>query len=408
MLRNSFDPQKPWRAVVYARMSSDRQNPRSPEQQLATIKETMKRLGYSWHLVEVYRDDAVSGLLTRRRPGLQKMLGELKSKRVRADLVLVDTFERLTRSEEGMDIRRELARAGALVLTADSNFADPGSTPGKALAFVESLRSTEDGRVKAHNVLRGKKDAVRLKHWPGGATPLGYRLRNIMGVQNGIEVITHREPEPDPATRWVAELIFQLADEQGLGTTRIARALNGDSRVPGDLKQFSPATIGEILDNELYTGTMVWGKNCTGVVDDVRVLQSLPQSEWLIVPDFCEPIISRDRWDCVQALRRRRRERFLEARAAKKNGQTAPVVRTPGVALKYLLSGLVCCGECGRSMVASSCKPYMTTGGEERRYVAYVCPGYAGGQCCNDRRVPEPWLRETVVNLVKQRLLFEA
>ena len=61
MLRNNFDLNKPHRAVLYLRMSSDRQNPRSPDQQDATIRSTVKRLGFPWSIVQTYRDDAISG-----------------------------------------------------------------------------------------------------------------------------------------------------------------------------------------------------------------------------------------------------------------------------------------------------------------------------------------------------------
>jgi len=61
MLRVQFSLNKRWRVVIYARMSSDRQNPRSPEQQIATIEETIHRSGLDWVVVKTYRDDGISG-----------------------------------------------------------------------------------------------------------------------------------------------------------------------------------------------------------------------------------------------------------------------------------------------------------------------------------------------------------
>lgn len=78
----------------------------------------------------------------------------------------------------------------------------------------------------------------------------------------------------------------------------------------------------------------------------------------------------------------------------------------PGVALKYPLSGLVLCDECGRAMTASAGGAYVAKNGEERRYVAYVCPGTLSGQCANKCHIPEPWLRETVAELLRTRLFF--
>ena len=81
-------------------------------------------------------------------------------------------------------------------------------------------------------------------------------------------------------------------------------------------------------------------------------------------------------------------------------------MRSFGLALTYPLSGLVRCQHCGRSMVASGSGAYETKSGDARRYVAYCCPGYHSGGCTNGRRIPELWLRETIMTLVRQRLFF--
>jgi DNA invertase Pin-like site-specific DNA recombinase len=278
------------------------------------IEELIRRMALPWQVVAVYRDDGISGRLTRKRPGYSRMMKDLKSKRIQADLILVDTFERLTRSDEGAAIRRSIQRMGLLVLTADSGFADPTTTAGRALSAFESIRASEDGRIKAHNVLRGKRDAVRQKQWPGGAAPIGFRLRSVYKQVNGLDEIDYRVPEPDPNTRWIVEEIFRLADELGYGTGRIAKALNNDPRIPDDLKPFHPATIGETLDNEMHIGEYIWGRNCTGLVDEVRKINPLPKEEWIHIVDFCEPIIERGRWDRVQALRQARRDKCPQAR----------------------------------------------------------------------------------------------
>ena len=403
MLRVEFDLKNIQTAVIYARMSSDRQNPRSPDQQITTIEEVMRRNGFSWTVARIYRDDAISGQLTRKRPQFQRMLNDLRSGAVPAQLILVDTFERLSRSDDGPHIRRRLAKIGVLVLTADSNFSDPTSPAGRALSAWESLRSTEDTRIKAHNVLRGKKDAVRQKHWAGGAAPLGYRLKNVVVSRHGVEEIDHRVLEPNPETRWMIEEIFRLADAHGWGTGKLARHLNQDTRIVATFKPFHPATIGQILDRELYYGDYVWGKNCTGIIDDVCILQPLPTEEWLRIADYCEPLISREIWERVQQLRQARRQRSRHATVIGPRPATL-ATRVAGIALRYPLTGLVRCAACGRSMIPSSTGPYTAKSGEKRRYVAYFCPGVPGGLCHNSARISEPWLLENIMTLIRGRL----
>ena len=122
--KSAFSPSDPHSCVIYRRMSSDMQNPGSPDQQEWEIRKKVKQLNVPWNIVKVYSDSAISGR-THNRPGLKRMLADLKSGRVRADLVLVDTYERLSRSESAHDLRRDLNKRGILVLTLDTDFADP-------------------------------------------------------------------------------------------------------------------------------------------------------------------------------------------------------------------------------------------------------------------------------------------
>lgn len=408
MLHRVFDPKRPYRVVLYVRMSGDKQNPRSPDQQVAEIKRRLKAAGYRWVVVTVYRDDAKSGKYLRKRKAYQKMLRDLKSGVVKADLILVDTLERLGRVEEMPTIRKELfERHGILVLTADSNFADPNTVQGKALGMFEAMRATEDGRVKAHNVLRGKLDAAELKHWPGGPPPFGYMLKSVMKTVHGREEVDHCLLVPNPLTGWIMQCLFERAETTSHGSIRLARALNDDPRIPDKHKPFQPETIAYWLDNPIYYGTLRFNQNATGVINDTRVVEANAPDQVLLVPDFCEGLVLRERWDNVQAVRQVRRQRSLEARARKQQSDGKLLDATaPGLTLNYLLSGLLFC-ECGLRMTASSSSAYVAKDGTQRRYVSYVCPGYLGGHCENGTRIPEPWIREMVIGKLRERLFPE-
>jgi DNA invertase Pin-like site-specific DNA recombinase len=406
MLKRRFDPMKPLLVVLYLRMSSDEQNPRSPQQQHDTIEATLRRLGYPWTIVKVYADEAISGRYLRRRRGFQQMLRDVRTGAVKADAILVDTFERFGRADELAALRQELYQHhGVLILTADTQFTDPTSVPGKALAAFESLRATEDNRIKAHNVLRGKRDSARRGHWPGGPPPFGYKLKSILGERHGRQEVDHCILVPDPDTAWIVQKLFELAGSKGLGCTRLARMLNEDPSIPAPLKPFYDQTVNYWLKQEIYYGELVWEEHATGVVDDRRVIERNPEEEVLRVPNFCEPLVARALWEAVQEVRRERSERTRRARQAKKDEDGKQIAAvTPGLALTYLLSGLVRCGHCHRSMTVSSSPAYTTKSGQTKRYASYVCPGYVAGACPNGTRVSEVWLREAVVGLIRQRL----
>jgi DNA invertase Pin-like site-specific DNA recombinase len=406
MLKHSFDPTKPYKVIVYLRMSDKMQNPRSPDQQLADIKCRIAALGLNWQIVMVYRDDAVSGRLLWRRPDFRRMMNEIRQGTVVADLILVDTHERLGRVDEMAGIKKELLNQhGILVLTGDTNFADPTTPQGKVHSAFEQLRSTEDTRIKAHNVLRGKIDAVRQRQWPGGVAPMGYKLQSVLHTIRGREEVAYRTLVPDPTTAFIVQKAFRLAHEQGLGQTRVARALNEDPEIPQELKPFDGTIVGYWLKNEIYCGTLAWGKVCSDIIDDTHVRQRNAPEDIERVEGFCEPLVDRAIWEFVNDQRQRRAAKIWGARqAAAQTGDGKLIQPTaPGMTLKYALTGLARCGHCGRSLRPGSCN-HTTKSGEPRKYISYVCPAYLTRECDNHRRIREPWLFETVINLIRSRL----
>jgi site-specific DNA recombinase len=353
MIEQRLDRNLAYKYVCYGRMSTDSQNARSPKQQFDTIDRTLKRAGLPWVHVSDYRDDGISGRVVEKRIGFTTMLTDIKTGRTPVDLILVDTLERFGRMKNLDAVRRDLAdQFGVLVLTADSGFADPTSTEGQALGIVESIRATQDGRVKAHNVLRGKRDAAKQKQWPGGAAPMGYKLDSVMRNSNtGPAEVAYRRLVPNPEAASLVKEIFLLADEKGWGDVRIARQLNSQPELVAKYKRFHPDTIGRLLSNPIYIGTLRFGRVSTDIANDRRVIRRNKADDVLLVPDFCEPLVSREIWDKVQTVRKARGEAIKCARARHTRASGKQIVPlAAGMTLKYPLTGLVRCGVCGASM----------------------------------------------------------
>jgi DNA invertase Pin-like site-specific DNA recombinase len=404
MIERKYDPTKPYRYVKYGRMSDPQQNNRSPDQQFATIGETIARNQFPWRHLKTYRDDGISGRYRRKRPGLQQMLRDIQAGIVKPDLIIVDTYERFGRAEEFDEIRRKLKNDyGVLIVAADTNFADPTGVVGKAVGVVESIRSTEAGRVKAHDVLRGKKDAARQKRWPGGPAPFGFRLKRLFD-NDSKDARPYSVLEHDLESSWLIRRIFEKADATGWGRVRLARWYNTDPEIPEKFKPIGEHEIGYILANDVYTGTLVWNRKGTDVVNDARIVEKKPEQEVERIPDFCEPLISTDLFRRVNALTQARSEASQLARATKQAASAKliePLSR--GLVLKHILTGIVRCGHCRASM-----RPVPSSGkgkaGQEYHYLYYCCPRKAIGACTNDYYVPEPPLREAAVSRIRARL----
>ncbi len=408
MIKTDFNSTNPYKFFRYGRMSLEQQNPRSPDQQFDMIAERVSRLRFPWSGIGDYRDDGITGKFVKRRPGFSRMLADIRSGRKRPDLILLDTSERLGRSEELADIRRELrVRYGVLILTADSNFADPTTPAGRVMESFELVRAWEENRIKGHQVRRGKVDAIREGHWPGGKPSFGYKLQTHFVERHGRQDVDHctliRNPEED----WILQRAFQQARITGYGPTKLARLLNADEGIPAKFKPFKSSTIATWLDNAIYIGTLVWGANATDIIEDVRILRPSPEDDVIVKHDFCEPLIDPETWDAVQGIRKPRRERSLRARQRNKCDSDDKLIRpmVPGIALKYPLSGLVVCGVCGRAMTISTTQAFTTKSGEKRTYPSYFCSASNAGACSNRRRVSEEWLFEQVLCEVNKLFL---
>jgi len=402
-----FDPTLPYMHVNYLRMSTDMQNPRSPDQQHDTIEETKTRGRRPWRNIGEYRDNGVSGKYAKKRAGFDRMIRDIKSGKVPADLILVDSYERFGRSEEVDDIRRDLfINYGVLVLTADSNFEDPTTFAGSFRSSFESARAREHNRIKAHDVARGRRDAVRRGHWPGGKVATGLKPQRVFIERKGHQEHDHSILVHDPETCWMIRYAFLTAFEKGWGSTKVARAIQIHPDTPDRWKRISSSTVNRWFENTLYIGVFTYNQLLVEIHKDVRIQTRNSVDDFIINPNFCEPLISKEVWDVVQLLRNPRVARGKKAKK-RKGADSKKLIRfvRPGTSIRYLLSGLVCCAECSRSMVPRSGQPYTRKDGTIEKYTAYVCPGRYDNLCPNRVSVKEYWLRSIVVQLVKDRLL---
>ncbi len=392
MLRRQFDLTKLLTVVLYLRMSDDKQNPLSPEQQEKMIRSRIKRSDLNVKIIKVYRDDGLTGRMTRNRQGFLQMIHEIQTGQTKVDAILVDTIERFGRMEELDEFRRRLEyEHNVLILTADKNFSDPTSSTGRVMAMFENYRATVDSEIKAHNVLRAKYLTIEQKFWPGGPVPFGYRLHEVERIEKpGARTIVHNHLVPDEeAGPIMRAILVKSKAERSWGQDRLGRYFNARTDIPDKFKPFIADTIGKQLQNPIYCGELVWDQNCTGIVRGVRVLEANSPEDVIHVPDFCEPLISVEDFQQVQANRI----------ARTRNRKTESGERRRGISYRYPLTGLIRCGHCNAAMNPNSSRY------KDAVYTSYMCPNRRIGICDNTFSVPEEWLRESVVGFILKHLI---
>ncbi len=267
------------RAVIYARVSSERQDVElSISAQLKALREYATKNGHE--VLREYVDEAESGR-TSHRPAFMEMIAAAKRKDRPFDVILVWKYSRFARSrEDSIVFKTMLRKCGVQVLSV--NEPTDNSPTGKLLeAMIESLDEFYSANL-GEEVTRGMRESASRGFWVSPRTPYGYRR---VRVSDGGKQRVKLEPEPGKA-----EVVRRLFDSvvRGKGLMDIARGLNGDGIAGPRGKSWGKTSVYQTLANEVYTGTLVWGRTSIRKLTPIRV-----ESAW-------PAIVSRETFEAAQ------------------------------------------------------------------------------------------------------------
>ena len=364
MKKKHLQPLTP--AALYARVSSDRQDvDLSVSAQLRALKEYAKANGYS--VAREYVDEAESGRVAN-RPQFREMIEEGSKPKAPFEVILVWKFSRFTRKREhAVAFKSQLRRKGIRVVSITEQAED--NATGRLLeGIIESVDEYYSENL-AQEVVRGMREAASRGFFLASNAPFGYKK---IKVQDGPK--ERPSLEVDPATAPVVKEIFEKS-LRGSGLKELCKELN-DRGITNRGKRWYKGGLHYVLRNEAYTGAAVWGKTNKGqeAPDPVRVEGAWPA------------LVSRELFDEVQQAMSER----------------APKVQRPGrVGSKYLLSGLLRCGVCGR--------PYRAQGAKSGQFAYYICGTLfrEGAGTCSARYLNAPRLETFVVEKIRERILNE-
>ncbi len=191
-------------------------------------------------------------------------------------------------------------------------------------------------------------------------------------VQDGAKKRPTLELDPDTAP--VVRRIFSLA-ETGHGILDITRTLNDEGIANPTGRLWSKNGVHIILRNETYTGTLVWGQGAKDKDEPVRVDKAFPA------------IVTKTQF--------RKVNRQLRSRAPKR-------AHPRRVGSSYLLSGLVKCRTCNRSMSGQDSK--------SGQFAYYVCQSLMkrGSDACDCPRLNARHFEDMVVERIRDNILTDS
>jgi site-specific DNA recombinase len=343
-------------AAIYARKSTEQagvsEEEKSVTRQIEHAKAYALKKGWTLDDALVFVDDGISGAeFGDRRPGLERLLGQLKP-RPPFQVVIVSEESRLGReSIEVSSLLKQLSVAGVVVYCYLDDKAVRLDTPTDEVMVALRGFTDESERTRAsqrtHDALARK---ARAGHVTGGRC-FGYTNVNVTASTpdaHGRPIRLYVERRINEAQAAVVRKIFRLyTDGHGLGT--IARRLNDEGvpsphPLPGRPAGWVPGAVRQVLLRPIYRGEIIWNRTKKRDLWGRRRQQPrADETAWIRTPAEQLRLVSDDVWHAAHA-------RLQEMRATGGLLLGRPL---HGIESKYLLTGMAACALCKPNEEAS-------------------------------------------------------
>ena len=227
------------RVALYIRVSTARQDqegysiPLQKERLIAYCK------AKGWVVAGMFVDPGHSGS-TMDRPGLVNLMEGIDAGKY--DVVLVYKLDRLSRSQKDtLYLIEDVFMANDVDFVSMQESFDTGSIYGRAMVGVLSVFSQMERETITERTMMGRAGRAEEGLWHGGGTdPIGY------DYIDGELVVNVAEAEQ-------VRMVYGFYAE-GHSVTEISRRMDGYRTKHGDWSHTS--TVGNVLDNPLYAGTV--------------------------------------------------------------------------------------------------------------------------------------------------------
>ena len=380
---------KIWNATLYLRLSrddGDKEESNSITGQRELLRDYIsQRPEFREYAVRV--DDGFSGS-TFERPSFQKMIEDVKAGRT--DCIIVKDLSRFGRNylDAGEYIEKIFPFLGVRFIAVNDNYdslGDKKASDDLIIPFKNLINEAycRDISVKIRSQLEIKR---KNGQFLGSFAAFGY----LRDEQNKNKLVV------DQYAADIVRDIFKWKLE-GVSPQDIADALNKLGVLsPMEYKRslgmkfttsfktnakalWSAGAVIRVLKNPIYTGVLVQGKETTPSYK-VHKRVTKDESEWTVIEDSHEAIISKIDFDSVQKVLK------------------CDTRRSPGGKAVGLFSGMIFCGDCGASMVRK------TIPAGEKKYVYYVCSAHKQDKSCSPHRIRDTALEEIVLDSLKQHI----
>lgn len=339
------------KAYIYTRVSTEMQ---VEGFSLTAQKEDICRYAKArgLQIVGEFCDEGKSGK-SDKRPEFMKMLSKIKTNEDGVRYVLVFKLSRFARNAADTLKNLQLMQDHGVDLICIKEGLDSSTAVGKLMVTVMSAVAEMELENIHTQTMAGRKQKAKEGKWNGGFAPYGYTLEggNLKVVENEATTVRY---------------IFKLFTEDNLGPMKVSKRLNAEGikkvvRQNGKYDVFTTDFIKDILDNPVYMGKIAYGRRKTEKVNGehgkTRVVKQKDESNIILVDGIHEAIVSEEVWNTAHSKR-------LEMGTKKEKLEQEH---------QYVLSGLVKCPSCGRSLYGVPNRKKKADGTYYKVSYAYKC-----------------------------------
>ena len=294
----------------------------SIENQGDAIQQYAERRGMT--IVRRYADSGKSGLRIDGREALQRLIRDVQSGQADFTAILVYDVSRWGRfqdADESAYYEYICRRAGISVHYCAEQFDNDGSPVATIVKGVKRAMAGEYSRELSAKVFAGQCRLIELGYRQGGAPGFGLRrtLLDQTGTPKGIlsrgeqkSLQTDRvilTPGPPEEIEVVAR-IYRMFVEESKVESEIANRLNADG-IRTDLgREWTRATVHQVLTNPKYIGDNVYNR-ISFKLKKKRVVN--PQQMWIHRDGAFRAIVEPSAYFMAQGIIRERNRRYTDA-----------------------------------------------------------------------------------------------
>lgn len=283
------------RVAGYARVSTDSDEQFTSYEAQVDYYTNFIKSHPEWEFVEVYTDEGISALNTKRREGFKRMIADALEGKI--DLIVTKSVSRFARNTvDSLTTVRDLKDNGVEVYFQKEEIWTMDSK-GELLITIMSSLAQEESRSISENVTWGQR-----KRFADGKVSMPYK--NFLGYKKGADGLPEIVPEEAKVVRDIYRMFME-----GMTTCAIATYLTkNEIPTPSGKQKWQRQTVESILRNEKYKGSALLQKTYT--VDFLQKKTKVNEGE---VPQYYvehshPAIIVPEEWERVQLELNRRKD----------------------------------------------------------------------------------------------------